>query len=101
MLLKKKGGGLNGARFRSPEPISNAHALDHSSVDLEFVTALEQMVLVPEADAQSNTREVYPAASVRSAGGIYESTWLVGLELLIMASTSWSTSVDTILFGAT
>jgi len=40
----------------------NAHAIDHSSLDPEFVAALEQMEWVPEDDAQPGTREVCPAA---------------------------------------
>jgi len=50
------------APYRSPEPTLNAHALDHSSIDPELVAALEQVELVPEEDAQTDTREVYPAA---------------------------------------
>ncbi|KAI0252072.1 hypothetical protein BJV78DRAFT_1282060 [Lactifluus subvellereus] len=41
----------------SPEPTLNAHAIDHSSLDPEFVAALRQMELVPEEDAQPGTQE--------------------------------------------
>ncbi|THH27758.1 hypothetical protein EUX98_g6434 [Antrodiella citrinella] len=48
---------LLGTSSRSPEPTLNAHAVDHNSLDLEFVAALEQTELVPEEDAQPATRE--------------------------------------------
>ena len=51
-----------GALSRSPEPTLNTHVIDHSSIDPEFVAALEQVELVPEEDAQPSTQEVYPAA---------------------------------------
>lgn len=45
----------------SPEPISNVHGMDYSSLDPKFAAALDRLELVPQKYTQSDEQEVCPA----------------------------------------